>query len=100
MDRDPQTRFFRQGPALGQPPQGVLAKLLALLLGATFLVLAVMFSLLALVVVTVGGLAFWGWLRWKTRSLRKPRAQPPGSPRVIEGEFVRHANETPGKPLP
>lgn len=77
-----------------------MAKLIAFLLGTTFLVLAVMFSLVALVVVAVGGLALWGWLRWKTRALRQQmRAQPTADPTVIEGEFIRQADDTPRKPL-
>ena len=100
MDSDPQTHDFRQRPPLGQAPQGPLAKLIAFLLGTTFLVLAVMFSLVALVVVAVGGLALWGWLRWKTRALRQQmRAQPTADPTVIEGEFIRQADDTPRKPL-
>jgi hypothetical protein len=59
-----------------------------------------MFSLVALAVVTVGGLAFWGWLRWKTRALRKQMpTQPMDEPQIIEGEFIRHADEIPRQPL-
>jgi len=101
MDSDPQARHFRQHPPLGRPPQGPLAKLLAFVLSAALLVAAVMFSLVALAVVAIGGLAFWGWLRWKTRGLRTQMQTPPaGEPQIIEGEFIRHADEAAGKPLP
>lgn len=99
MNSDPQSSPFDQATRPGQPP-GLLAKLLALLLGAAFLVLAFMFSLVALVVVTVGGLALWGWLWWKTRALRKQmQAAAANDPQIIEGEFIRHQDE-PRRNLP
>lgn len=99
MNSDPQSSPFDQATRPGQPP-GLLAKLLALLLGAAFLVLAFMFSLVALVVVAVGGLALWGWLWWKTRALRKQmQATAANDPQIIEGEFVRHQDE-PRRNLP
>ena len=92
---------YRTGNALGSPPRGPLAKAFAFLLSAAFLVLAFMFSLVALAVVAVGGLAFWGWLRWKTRHLRRAmaaasvrQAETAGDASIIEGEFVRE----PGAP--
>lgn len=80
-----------------QPP-GLLARILAFLLSAIFLVLAFMFSLVALAAVAVGVTLFAGWLWWKTRTLRKAmRAQPESyrenrthaSSDIIEGEAVR-----------
>lgn len=103
--------------ALGQPPQGPLAKLIAFVLSAAFLVLAFMFSLVALAVVAVVGLALGGWLWWRTRQLRReinqamagqrqddastsmngPAYEPSTAqhrqPTVIEGEAVRMADE-------
>ncbi len=52
-------------------PKSLLGKVLSLLLGATFLVLAVMFSVIALTIVALGGVIFAGWFWWKTRALRK-----------------------------
>jgi hypothetical protein len=116
MDSQPQYRQFGQN-ALGQPPQGPLAKLIAFVLSAAFLILAFMFSLVALAVVAVAGLALGGWLWWRTRQLRKeinrqwagqrpydsgaPMNEPtyePSSPQrphttIIEGEAVRMADE-------
>lgn len=88
---------FRQGT-----PPGPLAKLAAFVLSAGFLVLAFMFSLVALAVVAVLGIVLGGWLWWKTRAMRKQMRemreaaaeQMGGEPaarhdRVIEGEFIR-----------
>jgi hypothetical protein len=94
-------------------PQTLLGKVLSLLLGATFLVLAVMFSVVALAVVAVGAVFFAGWFWWKTRSLRKamrenrasdqqafgahagtPQGTSPENAMMIEGEFVREAPPT------
>ena len=88
--------------ALGQPPQGPLAKIIAFLLSAAFLTLAFMFSLVALAVVAVLGVCIGGWLWWKTRTLRKQMRQAEAELRrtgttagtgneVIEGEFVRES---------
>lgn len=87
-------------------PKSLLGKVLSLLLGATFLVLAVMFSVVVLTIVALGGVIFAGWFWWKTRALRKAmqagQIEPPNfstethadkhsttNARVIEGEFVR-----------
>jgi uncharacterized protein HemX len=64
------------------------------------MVLAFMFSLVALAVVAVVGVALGGWLWWKTRTLRKQMQQmreaqpvrndqPAHGDQVIEGEFIR-----------
>lgn len=86
------------------PGSGWFAKVLAAVLSLGLLALAVVFSLAALVVVAVGGLALWGWLHWKTRGLRRQaaanrRAQAdpgPGAgagPQIIEGECMRQPDE-------
>jgi len=88
---------FRQGTV-----PGPLAKLAAFVLSAAFLVLAFMFSLIALAVLAVVGVALGGWLWWKTRTLRKQMQQmreaqpvsndqPARHEQVIEGEFSREA---------
>jgi hypothetical protein len=83
------------------PPSGVLGKLLAIAAGAVLLVVAFMFSLLALTVVVVGGLLVFAYLKWKTRHLRRHMNeqmqqqasrqghQPGGF--VIEGEVIGDA---------
>ena len=101
MDPDPQFQQFGQGPRFARQPQGPLAKLLAFVLSAAFLVLAFMFSLVALAVVAVLGLALGGWLWWKTRALRKQMQQAAESRRtthmagggndIIDGECIREA---------
>ena len=49
---------------LNHPPPSLLSKFIAFILGAGFLVLAFMFSLVALAVVAVAGIMLGGWLRW------------------------------------
>ncbi len=121
MDSHRQYQQFGQN-ALGQPPQGPLAKLIAFVLSAAFLILAFMFSLVALAVVAALGLVVGGWLWWRTRQLRReikramdsqrqtdagtttngPAYEPPASQRrsatIIEGEAVRMPDETAGTP--
>src|SRR5574343_1163710 len=81
-------------------PQGLLGKLLAFILSASLLVLGFMFSLVALAVIAIAGIALGGWLWWKTRALRRqmrddiaaaPSAQPApmDDGAIIEGEFIR-----------
>lgn len=96
MDSAQQPPGFRQG---NQP--GPLAKLAAFILSVSFMVLAFMFSLVALAVVAVAGVLLGGWLWWKTRTLRKQMQQmrdvheqmradqPASNEAAIEGEFIR-----------
>jgi Flp pilus assembly protein TadB len=95
MDSARHNPRFRQAT-----PPGPLARLVAFVLSAAFLVLAFMFSLVALAVVAVLGVALGGWLWWNTRALRKQMQQMRGtqsmgeeqavrSEQVIEGECVR-----------
>lgn len=77
-----------------RPPQGILAKAFAFLLTLILVVVGLMFSAVALLVAAVAGLAFWGWLRWKTRHLRRAMGERPGptyrpADGVIEGVAVR-----------
>lgn len=92
----PNTPFDRQPPSL-------ISKILAFILGAGFLVLAFMFSLVALAVIVVVGLGVWGWLWWKTRAVRKQMREQMGEQMrnpaaaattsrdgyIIEGEVIR-----------
>lgn len=88
-------QFFRTRIPTAAQPKSLLGKAAALLVGSLVLILAVMFSLVALAVVAVGGTLFAGWLWWKTRALRKamreaaPAAATRPDDQVIEGEFVR-----------
>jgi len=96
MDR--QSNPFQARMAFGQAPQSLLGKALTFIIGIAFLILAFMFSVVALAVVAVGGTLFAGWLWWKTRKLRKamreaaPAAAARREEQVIEGEFVREAS--------
>lgn len=87
---------------------GLLQKLLALVVGATLLILGFMFSVVVLAIVAVLGVIGFGYFWWKTRALRKAmRERPPatvfdeeaviidGEARVIEGELLIERKETP-----
>ncbi len=56
-------------------------RLVGVVLAALFLLAVFVVASLALGVLLAVGLAVWGWLWWKTRSLRKQNGN------VIEGEF-------------
>jgi len=97
-----------QNARLSRQPQGLFGKLVAALLSATFVVIAFMFSLVALAIVAIAGVALGAWLWWKTRQLRKVlREQPRGfnnepDGRVFDGEAVRTdtAEASPNRLLP
>lgn len=101
MNSDPQSsRLDRDARPLQSHP-GFLAKFFAITLSALFIGLAFMFSLVALAVVAVGGVLLWGWLWWKSRTLRKQmQADTRNAPQVIEGEFIRDRDEFAGKQQP
>jgi hypothetical protein len=85
-------------PDTPPPSTGLAGRLVAGLLTALLLVGAFMFSLVALAVAAIGGLALWGWLWWKTRALRRAMAEATPVPDdVIEGVCVR-TDETPDGP--
>ncbi len=68
---------------------GLLGKLAAAVVGAIALVVAFMFSVVALAVVAVIVLIAIGYVWWKTRDLRRRmRENPPGG-RVIDGDAIR-----------
>lgn len=91
----------------GQSAQpGLLARFVGFLLGIALLVLGVMFSAVILVVAVIAALAFWGWLRWKTRHLRRAATETGARTAyttgevVIEGEAVRVVDEEKTRPHP
>ena len=91
------------GTRLAAPPGGILGKLLTIAAGAVLVVVAFMFSLLALTVVVIGGLLVFAYLKWKTRHLRRhldehlreqaqpSQPQPAPSGCVIDGEIIGDA---------
>jgi Flp pilus assembly protein TadB len=92
-------------------PTGFLGKIVAFVLSVGLFALAFMFSLAALAVVAVVGIAFAGWFWWKTRALRRQMreqgvvfetSESPRGGQVIEGEVIREYrdSEPSGKPLP
>jgi hypothetical protein len=81
-------------------PSGWFGKLMAIMASATLVVVGLMFSVLALAVLLVGGTLLFAYLRWKTRHLRRvldAQMQPARAPeqqssgRVIEGEIIGDA---------
>lgn len=81
-------------------PSGWFGKLLAIMASATLVVVGLMFSVLALAVLLVGGTLLFAYLKWKTRHLRRvldAQVQPAREPEqqssglVIEGEVIGDA---------
>jgi ABC-type bacteriocin/lantibiotic exporter with double-glycine peptidase domain len=98
MSTEEQMKFSQRYARFSTQPQSLLGKLLTLVLGGIFLVLAFMFSLVFLAVVATGGLMLWGWLLWKTRAIRKQmREENPQQPAregyIIEGEVIREPDK-------
>ncbi|MDP1732756.1 MAG: hypothetical protein Q8L44_00170 [Sulfuritalea sp.] len=60
----------------------------ALLTGAILLALGFMFSVILFAVIAVLGLALWGYVRWKTRKLRRAMQERAPNGNVIDGEAV------------
>jgi hypothetical protein len=63
---------------------GLLARVVALVLGAIVLVVAFVFSLVIFSIALVAGLLALGYVWWRTRSVPRPSGG-----RVIEGESRR-----------
>ncbi len=99
MTTEETTQSASRNPRFAHQPPGLLGKIIAFVLGAGFLVLAFMFSLVALAVLAVGGLMVWGWLWWKTRAIRQQmkemqanmQNQAPVDGQIIEGEVIRES---------
>jgi hypothetical protein len=75
-------------------------KIIAGLIGATVLILALMFSLVMIPVIIGVGMIGFGYFYWKTRALRKAMAQAAEQHAVIEGEAVVIREETTIRQLP
>ena len=70
-------------------PPSLLGRVAAAIVGAIALVVAFMFSVVALAVVSVIIVIAVGYVWWKTRDLRRHlRENPPGG-RVIDGDSMR-----------
>jgi hypothetical protein len=70
----------------------LLGRVVAILVGGVALVVAFMFSVVALAIVSVVVLIGVGYVWWKTRGLRRRlRENPPGG-RVIDGDAFRDQN--------
>lgn len=86
-------RFNAQGPSLA-------VRILTALLGAAFLFVAFMFSLVVLAVAVSAGLLAWGYIWWKSRKLhrqmreqiREQMREQRSEARIIEGEVIREGD--------
>jgi hypothetical protein len=61
---------------------GLVQRIVGILLGLVFLAAVFVFASLALGVLIAVALVAWGWLWWRTRSLRPQRGGA-----VVEGEY-------------
>ncbi|CAB3786659.1 hypothetical protein LMG27177_02052 [Paraburkholderia fynbosensis] len=72
MPFDKQQERLRQNGATTRPgPPGLLAKVLAVVIGAALLVVGFAVSLMVLALVLGAGIVIGGFVWWKTRDLRK-----------------------------
>ena len=98
-----QAPFGFSSRRLAAPPTGVFARFLSLAAGTLLLLVAFMFSLVALGIVLVGGALAIAYLKWKTRHLSAvlgeqwqhnrqsepaPAMAGEASGRVLEGEVI------------
>lgn len=89
MSEQNKPEFTRAGLRFGTPAPGLLGKVLTVILGAAFLILAFIFSLVVLAVGVTAGLLAWAYIWWKTRKLRQQIREQPAGVRIIEGEVIR-----------
>lgn len=66
----------------------MLGNALALLAGSILLILGFVFSVAVLAVAAVLGLALWGYVWWKTRTLRRTLQGQAPRGQVIDGEAI------------
>ena len=93
MTEEEKLEFARSRARFRMQTPSLLGRIVAIILGAAFLILAFMFSLVVLVVAVTGGLLAWAYLWWKSRKLRQQiREQSPGM-RIIEGEVIRESEQ-------
>lgn len=102
MSEQNKPEFTRAGVRFGTQAPGLLARVLTVILGAAFLILAFMFSLVVLAVGVTAGLLAWAYIWWKTRKLRQqireqPSRKQPSSVRIIEGEVIRDTDDSHGR---
>jgi hypothetical protein len=69
---------------------GIIQRCIGVLLGLLFVAATLVFASLALGVLLALGLVVWGWLWWRTRSLRRA----PGRGVVIKGEYRDLTSQT------
>ena len=91
MTVEEKLEFARNQARFGVRTPSLLGRIVAVTLGAAFLILAFMFSLVVLVVAVTGGLLAWAYLWWKSRKLRQQIREQPAGMRIIEGEVIRES---------
>ena len=91
MTEEEKLEFARNHARFGVQTPSLLGRIVAVTLGAVFLILAFMFSLVVLVVAVTGGLLAWAYLWWKSRKLRQQIREQPAGMRIIEGEVIRES---------
>jgi len=85
-------RIIVDGTQSEVAPPSLFGRIAAILAGAVALVVAFMFSVVALAIVSVVVVIGVGYVWWKTRDLRRRlRENPPGG-RVIDGDAFRDQN--------
>jgi Flp pilus assembly protein TadB len=93
MTEEEKPEFARSHARFGAQTPSLLGRIVAVILGAAFLILAFMFSLVVLVVAVTGGLLAWAYLWWKSRKLRQQIREQPSGMRIIEGEVIRESEQ-------
>lgn len=58
-------------------------------MSVALLLVGFVFSLLLVAAVAAVGLAAWGYVWWRTRTLRRELRKAPAGGRIIEGEILR-----------
>jgi Flp pilus assembly protein TadB len=91
MTEEEKLEFARSHARFGVQAPSLLGRIVAVTLGAAFLILAFMFSLVVLIVAVTGGLLAWAYLWWKSRKLRQQIREQPAGMRIIEGEVIRES---------
>ncbi|MEZ5741668.1 MAG: hypothetical protein R3E68_21060 [Burkholderiaceae bacterium] len=116
MNQDFESTRLSWGGGNGAGRPGLLTRIVAVLVGASLLVVGLMFSAVVLAIAAVVGVGIWAWLWWKTRGLRRDmKAQmdrlreaglgagaggpsapgtarhPPAEGVIIDGDFIQEA---------
>lgn len=96
MTEDEKSAFTRSGLRFNAQAPSLAGRILAALLGAAFLLVAFMFSLVVLAIAVSAALLAWGYVWWKSRKLRsqlrEQMREQRSEARIIEGEVIRESD--------